>query len=362
MEHTAMNHTSPTHPGTKIGPKYFLFNLLNGVAIGIVAGLIPNAILGEILKALIPFHPVFTQLLHVTTAIQFAVPCLIGALVAYRFKFTPLGIAVVSAASFIGSGAVVFKHNAWVITGIGDLINTMFAAAIASLMILFIGERFGSLNLIILPTFVAVSTGFIALHTLPYVKLVTTAIGNMVNSFTELQPIPMCILISLVYASIVISPISTAALSMAIGIEGLAAGSASIGIAAVEAVLTIGTLRVNRLGVPMTIFLGGVKMMLPNLVRHPIIFLPITTTAAVTGFVASLIGIGGTKESAGFGIIGLVGPINAFRFLDYGDFWLKAILCAVAFFIVPFITAFIAHFVYSKILKIYDEDIFKFID
>lgn len=357
-----MEQTAPTRPGTKIGPKYFLFNLLNGVAIGIVAGLIPNAILGEILKALVPFHPVFTQLLHVTTAIQFAVPCLIGALVAYRFKFTPLGIAVVSAASFMGSGAVVLKGHTWIITGIGDLINTMFAAALASLMILFIGERFGSLNLIILPTFVAVLTGYIALHTLPYVKLVTSAIGHMVNSFTELQPIPMCILISLVYASIVISPISTAALSMAIGIEGLAAGSASIGIAAVEAVLTVGTLGVNRLGVPMTIFLGGVKMMLPNLVRHPIIFLPITTTAAVTGFVASLIGIGGTKESAGFGIIGLVGPINAFRFLGSGNFMIKTVLVALAFFVVPFITAIIAHFIYSKVLKLYDKEIFRFID
>lgn len=357
-----MNPASQTKPGTKIGVKYFLFNLLNGVAIAIVAGLIPNAILGEILKALKPFHPVFGTLLHITTAIQFAVPCLIGALVAYRFKFTPLGIAVVSAASFIGSGAVVFKNNVWVITGIGDLINTMFAAAIASLLILLIGERFGSLNLIILPTFVAVLTGFISLHTLPYVKLVTTAIGHMINSFTELQPIPMCILISLVYSAIVISPISTAALSMAIGIEGLAAGSASIGIAAVEAVLTIGTLRVNRLGVPMTIFLGGVKMMLPNLVRHPIMFLPILTTAGVSGFVASLIGVGGTKESAGFGIIGLVGPINAFRFLSGDNFFLKAMLSGIAFFVVPFITAYIAHFIYIKVLKLYKKDIFKFLD
>jgi uncharacterized membrane protein len=33
--------------------------------------------------------------------------------------------------------------------------------------------------------------------------------------------------------------------------------------------------------------------------------------------VGGLIGIGGTKESAGFGIIGLVGPISAFRFMEH---------------------------------------------
>ncbi|GEP84885.1 membrane spanning protein [Staphylococcus piscifermentans] len=350
-----------TKPGTKIGPKQFLFNLLNGVAIGIVAALIPNAILGEILRALIPFHPIFKMILSVSVLIQYTAPCLIGAVVAYRFRFSPLGIAVVAASASIGSGQAVFKNGAWVLLGMGDLINAMFATALACMMILLIGERFGSLNLIILPTFVAVSTGFITVHTLPYVRLVTTSIGSMINYFTELQPIPMCILISLVYASIVISPISTAALSMAIGITGLAAGSASIGIASVEAVLTLGTLGVNRLGVPLAIFLGGVKMMLPNLVKHPIIFLPLTTTAVVSGFVASLIGIGGTKQSAGFGIIGLVGPINAFRFLEGDNFLVKVALCAVAFFVVPFITAFIVHFLFIKVFKIYDKDIFRFL-
>ncbi|WP_145340887.1 PTS sugar transporter subunit IIC [Staphylococcus condimenti] len=350
-----------TKPGTKVTPKTFLFNVLNGVAIAIIAGLIPNAILGEILKALKPHHPIFGELLLITISIQFGVPLLVGALVAHRFNFSPLGISVVAGSSFIGSGAAVFKNGTWVVTGIGDLINTMLAAALASLLILLIGERFGSLNLIILPTFVAVFTGFVTLHTLPYVKLVTTGIGQMINTFTEMQPILMCVLISLVYSIIIISPISTVATSMAIGISGLAAGSASIGITSAEAVLVFGTWGVNRLGVPLTIFLGGVKMMLPNMVRYPIMLLPITTTAAISGFVASFIGIGGTKESAGFGIIGLVGPINAFRFLEGDNFMMKIILVAIAFFVVPFIVAFVTQFIYMRVLKIYKKDIYNFL-
>ena len=42
--------------------------------------------------------------------------------------------------------------------------------------------------------------------------------------------------------------------------------------------------------------------------------LPILITAAVSGVVGSLIGIAGTKESAGFGFIGMIGPISAFKF------------------------------------------------
>jgi uncharacterized membrane protein len=46
---------------------------------------------------------------------------------------TPLAIAVVSSAAYVGSGAAQFKNGAWIIAGIGDLINTMITAAIAVL-------------------------------------------------------------------------------------------------------------------------------------------------------------------------------------------------------------------------------------
>ena len=52
----------------------------------------------------------------------------------------------------------------------------------------------------------------------------------MINSFTELQPVLMCMLISMVFSFIIISIINSFAI--AIGITGLAAGSASIGISA----------------------------------------------------------------------------------------------------------------------------------
>ncbi|MDN8926661.1 hypothetical protein Q0O74_13790, partial [Staphylococcus aureus] len=38
--------------------------------------------------------------------------------------------------AYVGSGAAQFKNGAWMITGIGDLINTMITAAIAVLFIL----------------------------------------------------------------------------------------------------------------------------------------------------------------------------------------------------------------------------------
>lgn len=344
----------------KISVGDFIFRVLSGVAIGIVVGLVPNAILGEIFKALMHHHPIFATLLHVVQALQFTVPALVGALIAIKFNMTPLAIAVVSSADYVGSGAAQFKNGAWIIAGIGDLINTMITAAIAVLFILLIEKRVGSMALIVYPTIVGGLSATIGVLILPYVHTINIAIGNMINSFTELQPVLMCMLISMVFSFIIISPLSTVAIAIAIGITGLAAGSASIGISATEAVLLIGTSQVNRVAVPISIFFGGVKMMMPNMVKYPIIMLPILITAAVSGVVGSLIGIAGTKESAGFGFIGMIGPISAFKFLHVDSAVMSIILIIIGFFVVPLVTAFILDVILRRVLKLFTNDIYKF--
>lgn len=288
-------------------------------------------------------------------------PALVGALIALKFNLTPLAMAVVASASYVGSGAAQFKNGTWVIAGIGDLINTMITASIAVLLILLIEHRVGSMALIVYPTIVGGISATIGVLILPYVHMITTGIGNMINSFTELQPVLMSMLISMVFSFIIISPLSTVAIAIAIGISGIAAGSASIGIAATEAVLLIGTSQVNRAGVPISIFFGGVKMMMPNMVRYPVIMLPILITAAVSGIASGIVGIAGTKESAGFGFIGMVGPINAFKFMGIDSVWLSLLLIIIAFFIVPFFVAWILDILLRKVFKIYTNDIFKFL-
>ena len=73
-----------------------------------------------------------------------------------------------------------------------------------------------------------------------------------------------------------------------------------------------------------------------------------------------MIGIGGTKESAGFGFIGMVGPINAFKFMHVDSPWLSVLLIVVAFFVVPFLVAWILDLLLRKVIRLYSNDIFKF--
>ena len=60
--------------------------------------------------------------------------------------------------------------------------------------------------------------------------------------------------------------------------------------------LAVGSWRVNKPGIPITVLLGAVKLMMPTLIRHPMMMLPIVCTAGVSGFVGGLFNIKGTTR------------------------------------------------------------------
>ena len=213
-----------------ITPRTFIFNVLNGVALAIVVGMIPNAILGELSKYLSQYNDIFTKVAFVTQGIQYSIPILTGVLIAGQFKLTQLQTAVTAA--FVGSGASTFTDNKWVIVGIGDLINTMITASIAVGIILLISHKLGSLNMIVLPIVGGAVAGLIGLLILPYTKLITLGLGDVINGLTNTQPIIMTILIAMIFSILIVSPISSIGIGLAIGISGLAL--VAVGVARVQ--------------------------------------------------------------------------------------------------------------------------------
>ncbi|MEM5398336.1 PTS transporter subunit IIC [Staphylococcus gallinarum] len=343
----------------KTTPKSFLFNVLNGVALAIVVGLIPNAILGSLFNYLSQSNYIFTKLLFVVQGIQFTIPVITGVLIALQFKLSPIQAVITGTAAFIGSGSAIISEEQWVLTGIGDLINTMITSSISILIILIVKDRLGSLNIILLPLIAGALPGLLGLLMLPCTQLITTGLGNIVNSVTNTQPMIMSIIISVLFSVIIISPVSTVAISMAIGISGLAAGSAAIGVTSSAIMLVVGTWKVNKIGVPIAILLGAMKMMMPNMIRYPILLLPVTCNAAISGFFGSLLQIKNDAESAGFGLVGLIGPIKSMNFLEGSSLYnLSAVIAA--YIIIPFISALIVNLLFSKILNMYNSKIFIF--
>lgn len=337
----------------------FVNKVLAGTAVAIVVALIPNAILGELFKYLITNHDAtwLVPLARAATVFQFTLSLMAGVMVGIQFKLTPMQSLSVGGAAFIGSGAwkviEVDGVSIFQLSGTGDMINTMITAGLAVYAIQLVGHKFGSLNIILLPILIGLGVGFIGLLLYPYVSGITTAFGNLINTFTNLAPLPMSILIGMSFAFLIISPMSTVALGIAIGLNGVSAGAAAMGVAATTAVLVLSTMRVNKPGVPIAIALGSMKMMMPNFFKKPIMIVAMLANAIVCAIPVAIFSISGVPTSAGFGLVGLVGPIASLPGLGLP-------LMIICWIVIPFVSAFIINYVLVNVVKLYSYDIFKF--
>ncbi|WP_159592900.1 PTS transporter subunit IIC [Streptococcus halichoeri] len=339
----------------------FVSKILSGTATAIVVALIPNAILATFLKPLLP-NAAAAEFLHIVQVFQFFTPIMAGFLIGQQFKFNPMQQLAVGGAAYIGSGAWAYTEviqkgtvvGTFQLKGIGDLINMMLTAALAVLAVKWFGDKLGSLTIILLPILIGTGVGYIGWKLLPYVSYVTTLIGQGINSFTTLQPFMMSILIAIAFALLIVSPISTVAIGLAIGLNGMAAGAASMGIASTTAVLVWATLKVNKSGVPLAIALGAMKMMMPNFLKHPVMAIPMVVTATLSSLSVPIFNLVGTPASSGFGLVGAVGPIAS---LAGGS---NIVIILIAWLLIPFGLGFVAHYICKNVLKLYQDDIFIF--
>lgn len=356
----------------KMTTKEFIFKVLNGTAIGIVVALVPNAVLSAILKPLSAHYEIASQLLYSVTIMQALVSIIIGVLVGMQFGFNPMKSAIVGAAAFISSGVVKPVAltlsdgsiiNVYKMAGTGDLINVMLFSAIAVLVTIWLGDRLGSVTIVFQPIIAGALVGLVGLIALPYVSSITSLLGDIIKYFTTLQPLLMSILITISFAIIIISPISTVAIGIAVGLEGLSSGAANMGVVVTAAVLIIGSIYAkNKSGVIVALIFGAIKMMISNIARNPIMYVPIIFTAIISAIGVRYCVIMGIPTTAGFGHTGLIGPIKAYEML-VGDFNISqsmALLRVVIAYTIPFVAAFVAHILFSKVLKLYDSDIYKF--
>ncbi|PNZ12194.1 hypothetical protein CD106_11730 [Staphylococcus xylosus] len=339
--------------------KQFFTNILQAVGAGVVIALLPNALLGELLKFFKEGNQLLESIYQLVVLIQSFMAFIIGVLAAHQFKFNGAGAAMVGVSAMLGSGAVKITADGFVLNGIGDIINTILIVIVACFLYLLLRDKLGSLEMIILPVLIPVISGVIGLYTLSYVSNVTKGLGHVVSSFTELNPMLMSILICITYSLLMVTPISVVAIATAIGLSGLGSGAANMGIVAACVTFLFGSIRVNSVGVNLVLIIGAAKMMIPVYFKHLIIAVPLTINGIIGGLIAYFIGIHGTPMSAGFGYTGLVGPINAFNRMD-GDPMTNIILLIFGYFIIPFVAAFFVHELCKKFIAKYSDEIYRF--
>ncbi|MFC6316898.1 PTS transporter subunit IIC [Corynebacterium gerontici] len=317
--------------------------VLNGISIAVVVALVPQALLGELLKALVPSYPSLQQFLALIALSASMLPAIIGFLVGMQFKLNPIQNATVAVAAVLGSGvAKVDPDGGFHLQGTGLVINAGVTAAIAVLLAKYIGPKLGQYIVLFLPMIVVVVAGGIGwLVTYPVVNVFSRWLGQVIVGATDLQPILMGAIMAMVFAFLILSPISTVGIATAIFLAGVASGTANLGCVCASFGVCVAGWRANPVAASLLPVIGSPKVHMANIMGRPLNFLPILCTSAIVGAIGGWLGISGTPISAGFGISGLVGPVTALNAEGWGWTFGNVLIIIGIFIVVPLLLSIV---------------------
>ena len=354
-------HASAAPAAERLTPGSFTMKVLNGISIAVVVSLVPQALLGELAKALLPFWSGAATVMALTGLAASLLPVMIGVLIGIEFKMTPIQTAAVGIASFCGSGvATVNPEGGFFLKGTGLVINSGLTAAIAVGLLLFIGDKLKNYSILLLSTIVTLVAGTIGwVVTFPVVKVFTLWLGNLVNGATTLQPVLMGVVLAILFAVMIVSPVSTVGIATAIFIDGVASGTANLGAVAAGFTLLVAGWRVNGFATSILHVLGSPKVQMANMLSKPVTFLPVLCSAAVLGGVGGALGISGTPISAGFGISGLMGPLAALNYEGWGWSAGNVMIITFVYLVLPLALALLFCWLFEKVLHLTKSEYFS---
>lgn len=343
----------------EMNAKDFIMNILNGIAIGTVIALIPGALLGEVVKALVPSFPSLAFLTTAFTMSNAMVGLLSGILIGQNFKFTPIQSMSLGLATLFGSGAVQLVDGAVILSGTGDIINMGVTAAMGVFLVMLLGESLKAYSIIVIPPVLLAVGGGFGYFTLPYIAKITEVIGIGIGQLLNLQPFILTILLGIIFAMLIVSPITSVGIAVAISLSGIGSGAANLGITAAGFGLAIMGWSVNDTGTSLAHFIGSPKMQMPNIIKKPLIMVPILCSAALNGLLAAIFNIEGTPMSAGFGFSGLVGPINFLNLASDGWSVMNILIAVLAFVVAPIGFGLLFKYVFTKLIPIVEPEDYR---
>ncbi|MEG0772493.1 PTS sugar transporter subunit IIC [Clostridium sp.] len=309
----------------KLWMQDYIINVLNFMAQGLFSSLIIGLILKQIgEKAGIP------MLLEFGKISQFMMGPAIGAAVAYGVKAPVLAIFSSIITGALGAQTLLAGDNGMYAARVGEPVGALFAALIGAEL----GRRVHGktkLNIIVVPAVTIIAGGITASFVSPFMSSLMTTLGQMINYATELQPIPMGILVSTIMGMVLTLPISSAALAISLKLDGLAAGAATIGCCAQMVGFAICSYKENGFGGLIAQGLGTSMLQVPNIIRNPMIWVPPTLASAILGPVGSAIfKMKNTPVGAGMGTSGLVGQFATVEAMGTNSLLLILILHIIA--------------------------------
>ena len=307
--------------GLKKALNHIFIDGLSGMAMGLFATLIVGTILSQI-GTLFVGGKWGDALFIMGKVASLLTGAGIGVGVAYKFKESPLVVISAATNGMIGAYAgkilagSLFAGGAFTITPPGEPLGAFIAAYVGILAGHLVSGK-TKVDILVTPV-VSIFCGSVAgLVAGPPISHLMTELGSWVNWGTEQQPFLMGIIVSVLMGMFLTLPISSAAIGVVLGLEGLAAGAATVGCCANMIGFAVISYRENKFGGLLAQGLGTSMLQIPNIVRHPLIWLPAIVSSAVLGPLSTMVfKMTSNATGSGMGTAGLVGPIMSFQTMN----------------------------------------------
>ena len=346
----------------KYAKKYFI-DAMSAMALGLFASLLIGTIFGTVGIYLGPdyisnetVNAIGGFFSEMKTFAQGASGMAIGVAIAYSLKADPLvmfSCAAVGSLSYSLGATIILADGssiAYTAGPAGAYVAAIFAVEIGMLV-----SKKTRVDILVTPTVTIIAGYALAKIICPAVAYIMYYLGDFINTATEMQPFLMGIIISVVVGIILTLPISSAAICAMIGISGIAGGAAVAGCCAQMIGFAVISFADNGWGGFFAQGLGTSMLQMSNIIKKPVIWIPPTLAAAVTGPLSTLVfKLECTGVSAGMGTCGLVGPLGVLSDMEGGtDMWFGILIVC---FVLPAILSYVFYFIMKKMKLIKNGD------
>lgn len=328
----------------KILKKYFKRYFVDGMsamALGLFSSLIVGLIISQLAK--IPHLEFLSSFTEVLSASSPVVGGAIGCAIAWGLKHKPLVIF-----SCVAVGAFGYSLGG----PVGAFLATVVASEVAGLIA---GKT--KIDIVLTPIVAIVVGGVVSKFVGPGVSSVMNGIGDAIMKATEMHPFPMGVLVSVIVGLALTAPISSAAICIMLGLNGLAAGAAVVGCAAQMVGFAVTSYKENGIGGLISQGIGTSMLQFGNIMKRPQILLAPTLAGAILGPISTcVLKMTNTPTGAGMGTSGLVGQFGAIEAMSGTvDTKVMIIEIVVMHFIAPAVLSLLFHILFKKIGLVKDE-------
>lgn len=323
--------------------KKYVIDALSHMAFGLFCSLIMGLIIGQISKV-----PGLDFLAFISDALSAKSPLVgacIGLAIAYGLECAPLVIISSSVA-----GALGYQF--------GGPVGAYLSVIVASEIGMQISKK-TPVDIILTPLVTIVAGALIARYCCSPINDFMMYLGSVINRATQLNPFFMGVTVAVLMGCALTLPISSVAICVMLGIDGLAAGAATVGCCAQMIGFAVVSYKDNGIGGLISQGLGTSMLQIGNIVRHPRIWIAPTLTAAILGPISTMVcGMTNNALGAGMGTSGLVGPIATYAAMTElgAEPGIVIFKILILHFLAPALIAFSIHLLMKKIGWVKDGD------